>query len=134
MSDQISTTSKYRETNWGFDEVLSNAETYKVKKLTIAPGHRISLQSHEHRSEHWLLLEGEGLITIGDALPYILKVGDTEYVPAKTVHRIANEGTDPLVILEAQFLTGDVLSEEDIVRYADDYGRPVEDMTSSSNG
>jgi mannose-6-phosphate isomerase-like protein (cupin superfamily) len=126
MSDQnFSFRTEYRETNWGFDTVLSDAGHYKVKELIIKPGQRISLQSHEHRTEHWLILEGQAVVTIGDKPDEVLEIGDTQIVPARTVHRIANELEEPLVILEAQFLVGKELSEEDIVRYHDDYGRPT---------
>lgn len=105
---------------WGEWEVLSVAENYIVKRITVQPGRRLSLQYHEHRNEHWVVIEGEGEIEIGQNIFYA--VANSHFlVPATYLHRISNVGTVPLIIIETQY--GPFLDESDIVRVQDDYGR-----------
>jgi len=105
---------------WGKYEVLVNDKNHKVKKISVYPGESLSLQSHEHRSEHWVVVKGVALVINGqDELT--LRENESTYIPAKSKHRLANPGENELEIIEVQ--TGDYLEEDDIIRYDDIYGR-----------
>tara|TARA_B100001778_G_scaffold217483_1_gene180176 strand:- start:4428 stop:4913 length:486 start_codon:yes stop_codon:yes gene_type:complete len=111
---------KKKETRpWGSFENLLDEEGYKVKKIVVNRDQRLSLQLHKYRSEYWHILSGVGEMQVGD---YTWTVAAGSHVPIEKfeVHRIANEGDTPLVILELQ--TGDC-QEDDIIRIEDDYGR-----------
>lgn len=112
----------YDEKPWGLHAVLSDAGHYKVKELIVFPGQRLSYQLHYHRTEHWQVLEGKGVVTL-NGVEQVMEVADTIWIPSETAHRLANHGDEPLVVLEVQYLEGDELSEEDIVRLEDDYDR-----------
>ncbi len=103
--------------NWIVYDVIPHAV---VKKIEILPGKRISLQRHQHRSERWIVVEGVATVTRDKELLTILP-GESVMIPCKCVHRLANEKKDLLVVIEIQY--GDYLSEEDIERFTDDYGR-----------
>jgi mannose-1-phosphate guanylyltransferase/mannose-6-phosphate isomerase len=105
---------------WGSFHVLENGDGYKVKRLVVNPGEMLSLQTHRHRSEHWVVVRGTARVTIGDA-ERTLTTGATAFVPQSAAHRIANPGEEPLEIIEVQ--RGDYLGEDDIVRHEDVYGR-----------
>ena len=103
---------------WGSYEVLLDEPTYKVKRITVNPGQRLSLQYHDHRDEHWTVVRGSGEITIGEKT--FLAAENTSYhIPRKVIHRASSESV-PLVFIEVQ--TGDC-REEDIFRIEDIYGR-----------
>lgn len=106
---------------WGFYEVILDGESCKIKKITVYPNKRLSLQSHRFRSEHWICLAGSGKAQIND--DYIpLTPNSHVYVPCETKHRMINDDkTENLIIIEMQ--TGEYFGEDDIVRYEDDYGR-----------
>jgi mannose-6-phosphate isomerase len=104
---------------WGWYETLATGEGYLVKRLWLAPGQRISLQSHLHRCEHWVVVNGEGLLTLEGATVRAER-GTTLFVPEGARHR-AEAGSVPLEIVEVQ--RGEKLSEDDIERYEDDFGR-----------
>lgn len=104
---------------WGSYVVLEEGPGYLIKKLVVHPGQRTSLQSHTHRSEHWVTVAGAGVFTVGDE--DLAAVCSTATIPVGARHRIANPGSENLVIIEVQ--RGALLSEDDIVRYSDDYGR-----------
>lgn len=106
---------------WGRWEVLLRGRGFQVKRLIVKPGHRLSLQYHHHRSEHWNVVEGTGRFLIGRRT---LKAGagQSVYVPKGAVHRIENPGRRRLVIVEVQM--GRHIHESDIVRLQDDYFRP----------
>jgi mannose-6-phosphate isomerase-like protein (cupin superfamily) len=108
------------ERPWGRYVVLSDAEDHKVKRITVQPGQRLSYQRHVHRTEHWFVVSGQGLVTL-DGSDRPVAAGSAVDVPAGAAHRIANDGTDPLVFIEVQ--TGDYFGEDDIERLGDDYGR-----------
>jgi len=110
------------ERPWGFYQLLtSEPTTYSVKRLVILPGRRLSMQYHLHRTEHWYIAHGSGTATVGEA-SWPVSPGSTADVACGTVHRLeAYEGEEPLVVIEVQ--RGDLLSEDDIVRLADDFGR-----------
>lgn len=105
---------------WGFYEVLNQGEHYQVKHIVVKPRCKLSLQMHQHRSEHWVIVSGEAKVTKGEE---IFKIGANEsiYIPALTKHRIENDTNSALELIEVQ--TGSYLGEDDIVRFEDIYGR-----------
>ena len=105
---------------WGKFEVLSEAPTHKVKRLTVEPGKRLSYQRHRHRSEHWFVVSGRGVATV-DGVAHPVVPGDAVDVPAGAAHRIESSGPDPLVFVEVQH--GTSFEEDDIERLEDDFGR-----------
>ena len=112
---------------WGIYYVLEDSALYKVKKLIVNPGKRLSLQSHTKRSEHWTVVSGTATVDIRDPdfkeveQIRMLRPNEGCYIPAHHLHRLANTGTEPLVIVEVQ--CGDYTGEDDITRYDDDFGR-----------
>jgi mannose-6-phosphate isomerase-like protein (cupin superfamily) len=108
------------ERPWGRWEVLDVGERHIVKRITVNPGHALSLQYHDHRHEHWVIVRGKAVVTLGKEK---VNRGENEIVdiPAGTIHRVANEGSGILEFIEIQ--TGEVLSEDDITRLEDNYGR-----------
>ena len=105
---------------WGRYEVLTEESSFKVKTITVNPGHRLSYQRHHRRSEHWYVVEGSGLVTL-DGTTRDVTVGSTVDVAVGVAHRIQNTGSGPLVFVEVQ--RGTYLGEDDIERLSDDYGR-----------
>lgn len=105
---------------WGNYKVLENTHHVQVKQLTIDPGKRISLQYHNHRSEHWVVIEGTATVTKGDKTITLEKTESID-IPIKTHHRLENKGDTPLIIIEVQ--TGSYLGEDDIIRIEDDFNR-----------
>jgi mannose-6-phosphate isomerase-like protein (cupin superfamily) len=105
---------------WGSFFVLDDRPYTKVKRLLVNPGQRLSLQSHQHRDEHWVVVKGVATVTLNDTTSDY-KYGQHIFVPRGTRHRIACTGNEPVEIIEVQ--VGDAFPEEDIVRYSDDYGR-----------
>ncbi|HXG94805.1 MAG TPA: phosphomannose isomerase type II C-terminal cupin domain [Blastocatellia bacterium] len=108
------------ERPWGMYEVLAEGEGYKVKRIEVKPGHRLSLQMHDKRTEHWVIVQGRALVTIGDD-EIQLGVNDRALIPVRTKHRVANPGDEPLIFIEVQ--CGPYLGEDDITRFEDDYNR-----------
>jgi mannose-6-phosphate isomerase len=108
------------ERPWGKYEVLLEEDTYKVKRIIVKPGQRLSLQYHEHRSEVWVVVDGKAIITCGkDEIP--VEKGQFVSIPEGTRHRIENPEKRDLVFVEVQ--NGNYLGEDDIVRLEDDYKR-----------
>jgi mannose-6-phosphate isomerase len=105
---------------WGSWHVLDEADGYKVKRIVVTPGARLSLQRHEHRAEHWFVVRGTATCTVGDATA-VLVSGESIDVAVGQAHRIANQGDDTLVLIEVQ--RGSYTGEDDIIRLEDDYGR-----------
>lgn len=105
---------------WGRWEVLLEEKGYKVKRIIVLPGHQLSYQKHLYRWEHWVAVEGKGVITL-DGREIILSPGDAVDIPAGSAHRAANRGEVPFVFIEVQ--RGSYLGEDDIVRLEDSYGR-----------
>ncbi len=105
---------------WGSWEVLALGPGYAVKRLTVKPGARLSLQRHAHRAEHWVIVGGTGRVTKG-AATLDLAAGQNAVIDLGEVHRIENPGTAELVFIEVQH--GRHLDESDIERLEDDYGR-----------
>ena len=105
---------------WGSYTNLEEGESYKIKRVTVPPRRRLSLQMHHHRSEHWVVVTGCAEVTIGSET-YLLRNGESTFVPAGTVHRLANPGLLPLELIEVQI--GEYTGEDDIVRFEDDFDR-----------
>jgi mannose-6-phosphate isomerase len=105
---------------WGSFTVLEEGRGYKIKRIEVNPGHRLSLQMHHHRSEHWIVVSGTAKVVCGDK-EILLSNNQSTYVPQCTTHRLENPGVIPLVLIEVQ--NGEYLGEDDIIRYQDDYAR-----------
>lgn len=105
---------------WGSYTVLEEGRGYKIKRIEVKPGHRLSLQLHHHRSEHWIVVSGTAKVTCADQ-EILLSTNQSTYVPPCTQHRLENVGVIPLVLIEVQ--NGEYLGEDDIVRFHDDYAR-----------
>lgn len=112
--------SKESHRPWGSFRVLAEGIGYKIKVLTVLQGERISLQRHQKRSEHWVVVSGLAEITNGQEI-FTLEANESAYVPKKQIHSVSNVGTVPLEIVEVQ--TGQYLGEDDIERLGDVYGR-----------
>ncbi len=110
---------KIEERPWGTYEILAEEETFKVKKIVVNAGKRLSLQSHKHRKEHWTIVAGNPLVT-NDHATYVAKPEDTIVIEKGSLHRIQAVDTD-VVFIEIQ--TGTYFGEDDIIRYDDDFGR-----------
>ena len=105
---------------WGWFETLVLADRFQVKRIVVHPGAALSLQSHHHRAEHWIVVEGTARVTIGDEAK-LLSENQSIYVPLGAKHRLEIPGKVPMVLIEVQ--TGTYLGEDDIVRYEDVYAR-----------
>lgn len=105
---------------WGSWEVLATGPRYTVKRIVVLPGHRLSLQYHNHRAEHWTVVSGRAEVEIDDVISSLHR-GQDIYIPMRARHHVRNIGNEPLVFIEVQ--VGDLLDEMDIVRLFDDYGR-----------
>ena len=111
---------EYDERPWGNYQVLEDAASHKVKRLTVAPGQRLSYQRHQRRAEHWYVVTGQACVTLED-VEHIVDQGHAIDIPRGSAHRVANRTTEPLVFIEVQ--VGDYFGEDDIERLEDDYGR-----------
>ena len=105
---------------WGSFTILEEGRGYKIKRIEVKPGHRLSLQMHHHRSEHWIVVSGTARVVCGDE-EQTLSSNQSTYVPQCTRHRLENPGVIPLVLIEVQ--NGEYLGEDDIIRFQDDYAR-----------
>jgi mannose-1-phosphate guanylyltransferase/mannose-6-phosphate isomerase len=105
---------------WGWYDSIDEGDRFIVKRIQVKPNASLSLQKHHHRAEHWIVVTGTAEITNGDKV-LILTENQSTYIPLGEVHRLANPGTIPLEIIEVQ--SGSYLGEDDIVRFADNYGR-----------
>jgi mannose-1-phosphate guanylyltransferase / mannose-6-phosphate isomerase len=105
---------------WGSYTVLEEDARYKIKRIVVNPGEKLSLQMHYHRSEHWVVVKGAAKVTIGEKEINIHE-NESVYVPKSTLHRLENPGKVPLEIIEVQ--NGEYVGEDDIVRIDDQYGR-----------
>jgi len=106
------------ERPWGMYVVLANELDVKVKKITVNPHHRLSLQCHQKRDEHWFIHKGVASITLNEQ-EMVLHAGESVDIPRGSKHRIGNERNENLVFIEVQ--TGDYFGEDDIERFEDDY-------------
>ena len=105
---------------WGWFDTLALGDRFQVKRIVVHPGAALSLQSHVHRAEHWIVVAGTAKVTVADKVQLISE-NQSVYVPLGAVHRIENPGRVPMVLIEVQ--TGSYLGEDDIIRYADVYAR-----------
>ena len=105
---------------WGWFESLALGDCFQVKRICVKPGAALSLQSHKHRSEHWIVVEGTAKVTIDDKVTLVSE-GQSIYVPLGAKHRMENPGKLPMVLIEVQI--GTYLGEDDIIRYEDVYAR-----------
>jgi mannose-6-phosphate isomerase len=113
----------YDERPWGSFTVLDEGEGYKVKRIEVLPGKRLSYQRHAQRAEHWMVVAGEARVTL-DGEEIALRLGETVDIGIGTAHRVENPGAQTLVFIEIQ--RGGYLGEDDITRLSDDYGRAGE--------
>lgn len=105
---------------WGWFESLAVGGRFQVKRIVVHPGAALSLQSHHHRAEHWIVVEGTAEVTIGEEVKLVSE-NQSVYIPLGTPHRMKNPGKMPMVLIEVQ--TGSYLGEDDIIRYEDVYAR-----------
>ncbi|MDI9632538.1 MAG: mannose-1-phosphate guanylyltransferase/mannose-6-phosphate isomerase [Methanolinea sp.] len=105
---------------WGSYTELEKSRFFRIKRVTVKPGKKLSLQMHHHRSEHWIVVSGMADVILGDKTIH-LRQGESTFVPAGIKHRLANTGKIPLEVIEVQI--GEYLEEDDITRFADEYNR-----------
>jgi len=105
---------------WGTYTVLEESNGYKIKRIEVKPGKRLSLQKHFHRNEHWIVVSGTATVTVGDN-KYYVRPNESTYIKMGEIHRLENEGKIPVVLIEAQ--VGEYTGEDDIVRIDDDFKR-----------
>lgn len=105
---------------WGTYTILEDTPGYKIKRIVVKPGKRLSLQKHYHRNEHWIVVSGTATVTVGNQTK-IIRPNESTYIKMGEVHRLANDGVIPVILIEAQ--VGEYTGEDDIVRFEDDYSR-----------
>jgi len=105
---------------WGTYTVLEDTPGYKIKRIVVKPGKRLSLQKHFHRNEHWIVVSGTATVTVGSETK-IIRPNESTYIKMGEVHRLANDGVIPVVLIEAQ--VGEYTGEDDIIRIEDDFDR-----------
>ncbi len=105
---------------WGTYEVLIDEKNYKLKKIVVKPGKRLSLQKHFHRNEHWIVVSGTATVTVGSEIK-LVRPNESTYIKMGEIHRLENQGKIPVVMIEAQ--VGEYTGEDDIVRIEDDFHR-----------
>lgn len=108
---------------WGAYDSIDHSDRFQVKRITVKPGARLSLQRHNHRAEHWIVVKGTALVTRGEET-FLLKENESTYIPLGAVHRMENPGKIPLELIEVQ--SGTYLGEDDIERFDDEYGRKTQ--------
>ena len=105
---------------WGSYTVLEEGRNFKVKRIEVLPGKRLSYQKHSQRAEHWFVIEGTAKVTLDDR-DLLISAGEAIDIPVGSAHRVENPGTEDLIFIEVQ--RGNYLGEDDIVRLEDDFGR-----------
>jgi len=105
---------------WGTYTVLEDTPGYKIKTIVVKPGKKLSLQKHYHRNEHWIVVSGTATVTVGEETK-LIRPNESRYIKMGEVHRLANDGKIPVVLIEAQ--VGEYTGEDDIVRLEDDFNR-----------
>jgi mannose-6-phosphate isomerase len=111
---------KFDRRPWGTFQVLDDGDAFKVKRITVDPGQRLSYQYHDRRAEHWVVVEGTAVVTL-DEVDHEVPAGRHIEIGKGVRHRVRNDGAAALTFIEVQ--TGDYFGEDDIVRLDDDYGR-----------
>jgi len=117
---ELTTTHNTVHRPWGTYSVLEDKPGYKIKKIMVKPGKRLSLQKHFHRNEHWIVVSGTATVSVEDKT-YIVRENESTYIKAGEIHRLENQGKIPIVLIEAQ--VGSYTGEDDIVRIEDDFKR-----------
>jgi mannose-6-phosphate isomerase len=120
LSDNAAKPREFDRRPWGTYEVLDEGELFKVKRIEVLPGKRLSYQKHAKRAEHWFVVSGEALVTLNDR-EILVPAGEAIDIPIGSAHRVENQATETLVFIEVQ--RGTYLGEDDIVRLQDDFGR-----------
>jgi mannose-1-phosphate guanylyltransferase / mannose-6-phosphate isomerase len=105
---------------WGWYQTMDRGDGFRVKRISVKPGAKLSLQRHRHRAEHWVVVRGTVEVTVGNSVK-TLHENESIYIPMQEIHRLANPGTEPIEIIEVQ--TGGYLEEDDIERIEDEFGR-----------
>jgi mannose-1-phosphate guanylyltransferase len=105
---------------WGKYDLIDIGKHYQAKRITVKPGAKLSVQLHNYRAEHWIVVSGEARVTNGDKT-FILSENESTYIPIGVVHALENNGKNELELIEVQ--SGSYLGEDDIVRFHDVYGR-----------
>jgi len=105
---------------WGTYTVLEDSPGYKIKRIVVKPGKRLSLQKHYHRNEHWIVVSGTATVTVGDEVK-LIRPNESTYIKMGEIHRLENKGKIPIILIEAQ--VGEYTGEDDIVRIEDDFHR-----------
>ena len=105
---------------WGKYDSIDQGDTFQVKRITVKPGEKLSVQKHHYRSEHWVVISGTAIVT-KDGEKSTLKKNESVYIPLGCIHALENPGLTPLQLIEVQ--SGDYLGEDDIVRFEDRYNR-----------
>jgi mannose-1-phosphate guanylyltransferase len=105
---------------WGSYDSIDNGQRYQVKRISVKPGEKLSVQMHHHRAEHWIVVSGTASVTVGEATTLVTE-NESVYIPIGEVHALENPGKIPLELIEVQ--SGSYLGEDDIVRFSDRYGR-----------
>ncbi|QJI16848.1 MULTISPECIES: mannose-1-phosphate guanylyltransferase/mannose-6-phosphate isomerase [unclassified Pseudomonas] len=125
--DQLKGCKRHEHTNhrevyrpWGVYDSIDNGERYQVKRITVKPGEKLSVQMHHHRAEHWIVVSGTARVTNGEKT-YLVTENQSTYIPIGQIHALENPGMIPLELIEVQ--SGSYLGEDDIVRFEDVYGR-----------
>ena len=108
------------ERPWGTYTVLEENKNYKIKRIEVNPGQRLSLQKHHHRAEHWIVVRGTAQVTVNELVKTVHE-NESIYIPIGAVHRLENPGKIQLELIEVQ--TGSYFGEDDIIRIEDDYRR-----------
>jgi len=114
------TSPKFDRRPWGSFTVLDEGDGYKVKRIEVLAGKRLSYQKHARRAEHWMVVAGKATVTLDD-MDIEVGLGETIDIPVGAAHRVENPGHETLIFIEVQ--RGDYLGEDDIVRLQDDFGR-----------
>ena len=120
MSDTTIKPREFDRRPWGTYEVLDEGDLFKVKRIEVLPGKRLSYQKHAQRAEHWFVVSGQAKVTLNDQ-DIVVPAGHAIDIPIGAAHRVENEADETLVFIEVQ--RGNYLGEDDIVRLQDDFGR-----------
>ncbi|MBE7709802.1 MAG: cupin domain-containing protein [Cyanobacteria bacterium SIG32] len=120
VKDQVHELNKEYHRPWGYYVVIALGDGFQTKIIHVNPGQKLSVQSHNHRSEHWVVLSGTAKVVL-EGKDYILSRGHSIDIPVKAIHSLQNPYEEPIKVIEVQM--GDDLSENDIIRYEDMYGR-----------
>lgn len=122
MNEELEVSARFDRRPWGTFTVLDEGLGYKVKRLEVFPGKRLSYQKHSQRAEHWVVVEGTANVTI-DGRETLVRPGEAIDIAIGAAHRVENPGDELLIFIEVQ--RGKYLGEDDIVRLQDDFGRAV---------